>query len=470
MKRFIAALMAVTAAVLMNVPAGAESVLLNGQKQYYTVQLRSDKQAIVYARIIVENPSADKSLTNYEFTLPKGVTIHNESAQQILAKTSGSQTCKTYETLEQWRSRQQTGTFAPSDNSYPNSRRCIDWQTATLYDESYDFDQNSASSTDYYYYSYYQKRDTKFDYLDLTHRNDGNNYTVTLSEPIKPKKQGSLLISFTTNDFVTGGLFGRYDYNVRTLLAKQMIDKTTVSVNFDDDMFTREAEQKRTYQTNSTSDKIMAGAESASGAPYQSKSMDSIISNAGRGGIYVKTQASLLPGDTLSVTGVFGTNAFVLYGREFLIALLCLAVLGELIWLFANWRKAHPRKRTANALNDNAETSTLATTLVVEDQPTSWGRIIITCVASIVATTVASLAVANIMTGAHYGSGTANVLAILGLIVVVFFGTVLLPALYMFPYGIKNVFKWALVQFAVLVVLLIILSLLITGSGPEYYN
>ena len=87
MKRFIAALMAVTAAVLMNVPAGAESVLLNGQKQYYTVQLRSDKQAIVYARIIFENPSADKSLTNYEFTLPKGITIHNESAQQILAKT-----------------------------------------------------------------------------------------------------------------------------------------------------------------------------------------------------------------------------------------------------------------------------------------------------------------------------------------------------------------------------------------------
>ena len=74
------------------------------------------------------------------------------------------------------------------------------------------------------------------------------------------------------------------------------------------------------------------------------------------------------------------------------------------------------------------------------------------------------------MTGSHYGSGTANVLAILGLIVVVFFGTVLLPALYMLPYGIKNVFKWALVQFAVLVVLLITLSLLITGSGPEYYN
>src|SRR5574344_2023403 len=82
---------------------GEGSPLLNGQKHYYTVQLRSDKKSLVYARIIFSNPSSDQDLSTYEFSLPDGVNVANLSAQQILAKSAGDKTCKTYETIEDWR-------------------------------------------------------------------------------------------------------------------------------------------------------------------------------------------------------------------------------------------------------------------------------------------------------------------------------------------------------------------------------
>lgn len=471
MKQIAMLIMALATAALLYVPAGAESVLLNGQKHYYTVQLRSDKRAIVYARIIFDNPSADKDLTSYEYSLPSGVSIQNSSAQQILAKSTDVQTCKTYETLDQWRVRmnnnKNTSNTYP-DTSYPSTKQCAEWQTAAQYDNDYDYDQSLSSSTNYYYSSYYKTRDTKFDYNDLTQTNNGSNYTVTLSQPVKPKKQGSILVSFTTSNFVTGGLFGRYDYNVRTLLAKQMIDKATVSVNFDDDMFTREAEQKRAYEPTTSDISLMSGANSASGNSYQSKSLDNLISSAGKGGIYVKTQSSLLPGDTLSVMGVFGTNSFVLYGNEFLITLLGLALIGIAIRIYTLWRKANPRKAATHvdgaSVVNNTSHSAMGV-IMATNANTAWAQILITSVASIVGTIILAIALASMVIGSSTSSAATGILTAFGLVIVIFFGAVLLPALYMVRHGINNVFKWALVQLVVIVILLLIFAALASSQG-----
>lgn len=471
MKKLATLLATLALAVLFCVPTNAESVLLNGQKHYYTVQLRSDKRAIVYARIIFENPSADKDLSTYEFSLPKNMSAENSSAQQILAKATDSRTCKTYETLDQWRVRMngnKSTSYIYPDTSYSDTKQCAEWQAAAQYDENYDYDQSLSSSTNYYYYSYYQNRDTKFDYIDLTQKNEGSNYTISLSEPIKPKKQGSILISFTTNNFVTGGVFGRYDYNVRTLLAKQMIDKATVSVNFDDDMFTREATQKRTYETNNSSSKNITQGATADSA-YQSESIDSLVNSVGKGGIYVKSQSSLLPGDTLSVTGVFGTNSLVLYGSELIIALLALGLIAVIAWLYINWRKVHPRKKMLG--NDSSDTSrSLHHTTVRYYGDTVWGKIFLTSTASVVGTIVTSLALSGVINGTAYGLGTASMLADIGMIIVILFGSAFLPALYMLRYGIKNVFKWGLVQFILIVVLLLILAAIATSGSTPYYD
>ena len=81
MKKITTFLIALAVAMLPLAPANAANNLLGGQKHYYTVQLRSDKQAIVYARIIFENPSSNDELSTYEFTLPKEVTTANLATQ-----------------------------------------------------------------------------------------------------------------------------------------------------------------------------------------------------------------------------------------------------------------------------------------------------------------------------------------------------------------------------------------------------
>lgn len=454
MKRIILTLLAAIAAVVPAAQAGATSVLLNGQKQYYTVQLRSDKQAIVYTRVVFENPSASTDLATYEFSLPSGVTARNLSAQQILAKSSNAQDCKTYETLEQWRTRSGSGLLYSPDTAYTDNRRCIEWQDGATYDTDYDYDSNLAGTTSYYRYSYYQNQDTRYDYSDAALTNKDSTYTATLPTPVKPGKQGSILLSFTTNDFVTGGLLGRYNYNVRTLLANQMISQSTVAINFDDDMYSREATQQRGYEATAQS--------STAGVAATSKSTDSLVASIGTGGVYVKTQSALLPGDTLRVNGVFATNPVVLYSTQIIIGLLILAIIGAAIMWYRRWRKKHPHTAAAHATKTAAAATPVGT----------WRPIAATCGVSIISTLLLLLIFANAIVRASYNtSSTVIFISIVSIIIAVFFSTTLLPALFLARYGTKVVFKWAIVQFIALVVLLLVASLFITpGTVMPMYG
>lgn len=477
MKKIILALLTVMMALAPGLPANAESALLNGQKHYYTVQLRSDKQAIVYARIIFENGSADKELSSYEFSLPNGVSAQNLSSQQILAKSTGEKVCKTYETIEQWRARLSkapVGSSAPvipSDSLYNSSKQCMEWTPETKYDENFDYNTNSTSSTAYYSYSYYQQRDSKFDYVDLSQTNNGATYTVTLSEPVKPKKQGSILVSFTTRDFISGGFLGRYDYNVRTLLAKQMVDKATVAVNFDNDMFTREAQQQRTYESSSSSTSLKNGVSAANGADaYQSRSMDSLIGGIGRGGLYVKTQSSLLPGDTLSVKGIFATNQAIMYSTEFLLSLLLLALIVAAAFVYHRWRKKHPRPIKPATANNSEGSQPTATVPVIgglfqkisaANSTTPWRSIVLASVISIIATVVLTLAVGSVIEGMSSGSssdGSKMMLQIFGIFAIGILAGLVAPTLYMLRFGVQNAFRWVLVHLVIIVTLLLIFT------------
>lgn len=464
MKRLGIILLTALVALLPLSPAKAESsILLNGQKQYYTVQLRSDKQAIVYARIIFENASSETDLSTYEFSLPSGVSASNLSAQQILAKSTET-ICKTYETLEQWRAR--IGTTSTS--TYDTSKKCLVTDMAA-YDDDFDYDNNISSSTDYYYYSYYQQRDSQFEYTDLKQSNANGTYTVTLSEAVKPKKQGSILLTFTTHDFISGGTFGRYTYNVRTLLAKQMVDKTTVAVNFDNDMFTREASQQRAYSTSTSSTDTLTSAGSSNSA-YQSKSMDSLVGSIGRGGLYVKTQSSLLPGDMLSVSGIFATNSTALFINEILGGVLFIALLGVAIGLHRIWRRGHPRKDHAK----NTHTTDGPDTIVASHSTTPWKIIVLTSCISIVGSLVLIFAVGSVLSNAMSDSSISSVLAVFGIIAVGLFGGVIAPLLYVLRFGVEDTFKWALIHVAFIAALLLAFGAVasMTSSSnnePRYY-
>lgn len=466
MRKIIIAALALVMAVVPSLPVRAENTLLNGQKHYYTVQLRSDKRAIVYARIIFQNGSSDQNLTDYKFTLPKDVTINDTSVQQILAKSASTPPCIKYETIDEWRARINTGTTSVPDYQYNNSRICLETGEATQYDEDFDYDRNISSRTDYYYYSYYQTRESKFEYNDLSFKNDDGTYTVTLAEPVKPKKQGSVLVAFTTSDFVAGGFFGRYDYNVKTLLTKQIIDRATVALNFDTDMYTREAEQEREYEVSPSSIEIGATAsmDSASGS-YESRSLDSLLGSVGRGGLYVKTQSSLLSGDTLSVKGVFGTNKTILYTKEIVTTLLLIAAVVVALVAYRRWRKKHPREQRNEATNDMSKSASrfslqkdLGSSITLTKME-SLSVPLVVSVASLLGTglvVAALIGIASIGDDAYsYGFGEGVLVS--AIIVISALGLLLSPVAYMMRYGADAVFKWTLAQVAVIIIAVLML-------------
>lgn len=449
------------------------SPLLNGQNHYYTVQLRSDKKSLVYARIIFSNPSSDQDLSTYEFSLPDGVNVANLSAQQILAKYSGDKTCKTYETIEDWRARVNR-TYAQNDTAYNSTKQCLTWDEPQKYDVDFDYNTNTSSSNEYYSYSYYRNRDSKFDYADLELKNTDRSYAVTLSEPVKPKKQGSILLSFTTDSFIDGGFIGRYTYDVKTLLTKQMIDRATVAVNFDQDMFTREAEQKRTYETKSSSSSLAQGADAAKGAVYESRSMDILQNKIGRGGVYVKTQSALIPGDILSVTGVFATNSSMLFLNEILITILILLLILGTLWMYHIWRKGHPRAKKTTESKPNTKSTKVTNKEVFSfteyNDMTPWREMVVTSAASIVGTIILILALSGLFSSMGSGTTSDSMFVVFGTMVAIFFGVLVLPLLYVMRYGVKNAFKWAFIQLGVILVLMLFMNSLFSEPSPRYYN
>lgn len=483
MKKYIIAILALVMAIVPSMPARAENTLLNGQKHYYTVQLRSDKRAIVYARIIFQNGSSDQNLSTYQFTLPKGVSIENTSVQQILAKNSTNQPCLTYETLDQWRTRVNKGTAYSPDYQYTSTRQCLEAAENTKYDENFDYDSNVSSRTDYYHYSYYQVQDTNFEYNDLEFKNDGSTYTVTLAEPVKPKKQGSVLVAFTTSNFVTGGFLGRYDYNVKTLLTKQMIDRATVAVNFDNDMYTRAAKQKREYESSSsTSIKSGIDAASAGNDSYESRSMDNLLGTIGNGGVYVKTQSSLLSGDTLSVKGLFGTNKTILYTNEIVITLLLIAAAVAAIVAYRRWRKKHPRAHKIDVTDGASEPNkafNFQTDLRSSPVLSKVEALLIPLAVSVVSllgTGLLMAAAIGIASLSDYSSsnGVEAGIASVAVVAIAAFGIVITPLLFVLRYGLNTALKWTLVQVAMLLLFALIAPLFFIDrsnyDSPTYKN
>lgn len=263
-----------------------------------------------------------------------------------------------------------------------------------------------------------------------------------------------MLVSFTTRDFVNKGLLGRYTYDIKTLLSSELIKDTTVAVNFDDDMYTREAEQERTYETSTTSTaSVSEGAEAAS-STYKSKSTDSLLGNIGRGGLYTKEQSSLLPGDILTVSGVFATNSLVLHTKEFLTGLSIIALIAIAWYVYRKWRKKNP-KQIATKSTDTTKK------LTSDETEVSWGRLVVVSIVSISLIVFLSVCV-SIVGAIAYGSSISSSLSlaiVAAMVAVVPLGGIVAPMAYVLRYGPRMAMRWVVVEILVILVLIFILGL-----------
>ncbi len=474
--------MASLAAVMMAAPVGAKAAsvsLLGGEKQYYTIMMRADKQSLVYAKVTFENTSATEELKSFSFKLPNDVSVGNLTAQQILAKTS-TKTCKIYETYNDYKARA-TYSYEQSQYYYDLNKKCVTYDENSGYNVDYDFDNNMSTSTAYYDYGYYVGRmtDNTFEYKDVAPKQSGQTYTLELPNPIQPKKQGAVLVAYTSKSYITGGL-GRLHYDFKSFTSDQLVNKAVVAINFDDELYSRLTATAREVTVSATSSLAQGSAlDSATG--YTSKNVDNIQTTVGQGGRYVKQKLQLLPGETFSVKGVFSTSKVMLYMptivRSVLITLLVLAAL----WFSYRLYRLKAAKH-AKTGHDNHMVQQLAS------DPTRHSDAAVTTPSHTQLSTMKALAVS----GVSIGTNVLFVLALFGLAAAsrtdVFSGAVMSVAmmlagllvvvmLFVVPfvyvqlrYGLAGAFRWLLYHVGVLVIMVLLACSLyaIFADVPTY--
>lgn len=486
-------------AVLILVPASSAQAnsLVPNETHFYTVSLRSDKRALNYARIVFENNHSENEQDSYKFSLPKGTKVQDLSVQQVLAKRNtsiGSQPCKSYETYEDWYSR--TNPNQGISNSlkspymlkedYNSNKICLEQNEvdATPYDENYDYTNDISSNMySYSYYGYYDQSKQRFDYSDLTLEEKDGEYTARLSNNIRPGKQGSVLISYVAEDLVTGFL-GRYDYNYRTLVSRNMISKVTVAINFDAEMYSREAKQKRATEASSGSETqdVKAGL-SANGASALSRSTDDLLFSVGRGGVYTKTQSSLLPGDVMSVKGTFAENPMLLFIKEIIITLLALVAIVALSILGVRYRrKKYPKApKDSREGDDNRADVRMSSAELSAPSNVRLGVISLASFFAALFVGFAGTGIVSAMSATlNIGWGIYPLVQVVWMLFSYVYVAFLFPLAYVLHhYSAKSVLRWTIIQmivFAVLgAVIIFIFGFMLmaaTGGGapePVYY-
>ncbi len=335
--------------LFLPMPVQAKSKLIDGQHHYYTVQMRSDKKAIVYAKMVFIN-DGDEEQTTYQFSVPDSLKLNDFSIQQIVHK---KKQCILPMTYEQWRQEHRYGNY----DSYKRNIPCLEYADQEIIDEDYDFKNNTRF---YYYGWYYDDDQQKYDYDDLELDRNDNQYKIKLAHPIKPGKQGAVFVSYHTDGYVTNNM-GWYDYKFKNFIVDDMIEQADVAINFSPDVYARYT-SKQTLNEPSV-DGLKAGGitNEAIKDSYQSDSQDRKHNRAGSGGYIQKSFKDLLPKDVISVSGKYVNARWKMYLKEILITLIVVILMIGGSWLIAKKLKKRKKKEAPVKIQSNDEL------VVVED-------------------------------------------------------------------------------------------------------
>ncbi|QQS70820.1 hypothetical protein IPP92_00740 [Candidatus Saccharibacteria bacterium] len=217
LKKLLLFIAIIVGSVVQSPPSQAVS-LINGQTHFYTVQFRSDSRAIVYAKFVFQNSSTTVNRDTYTFTLPDGISVDNLSTDQILVKSTPIVIRCIKEPCPESR---------PADEPYSDNTDFL-----------------SSSSANYYdYYSPSYRYTSAYTYQPLSYDTSGTTYTLKLAHPIKPGKQGAILVTFTTDSYAKS-MFGRFSYTFKTLKTDELIDNANVAIVFDQELYSRDVTQK----------------------------------------------------------------------------------------------------------------------------------------------------------------------------------------------------------------------------------
>ena len=260
--------------------------LLFGQKQKYSAVVRSDGKVIVYGKIILDN-SSKKDITQTSFTVPKGVAIDNLSVYQITLP-------------ERCTSTQKETTQSTTSSLYGYGRSCQE------------IERDVFETGGGYYYYYDSGSDDALVYKDVKLGKDNGTYTLALSDPIKPQKQGAYLVAYSVDEGYVTEQFGLYTLSFKTLQVPDSVKEVQVGVDLSSDLYSKEKPSNIEDGSAKLEDVNLASGVSKSDSSMTNEGLDKLQSNIGQGGVFIKTGKGLLPNESFVVNGEFADAAWKL--------------------------------------------------------------------------------------------------------------------------------------------------------------
>lgn len=411
--------------------------LINGQTHFYTVQFRSDSRAIVYAKLVFQNANKTSDRDTYTFSLPDGVSVENLSTDQILVKSNPVIVRCIKEPCPE---------SLPADDAYSD-----------------DADFLSSSSANYYdYYSPSYRYTSAYTYQPLTYDKSGTTYTLKLAHPIKPGKQGAILVTFTTDSYAKS-MFGRFSYTFKTLKTDELIDNANVAIVFDQELYSRDVTQKRTTDSSSAL-AVNNGASTSS----TSKSLDSLTSTIGRGGVYTRVQSRLLPGDIMSISGVYATSPFMLYSTEIIVWCLVLVAVIAASWVgLRMWRARHTKPVNDTHPHDTEHASSAVTPSQRHLSGLHLLAVSAASAAGSIVTVIIIIGLASLHGNSWSWSMGEQIVLTLYSLSALFLTMFALPYSYLSRINRQQLFNWFIVHFVVITMLTLCAMLILSAINQH---
>lgn len=274
--------------------------LFLGQQHNYTVTMRGNGEAVVYARI---------AFTNFSETNLNSIRFKTEASlndliafQQVLPDVCKKQV---YD--------QETKTY-----------NCLKYSTADYYKQQYS----------YYYYNRSSNENAKYNKIKFSQV--GDQYEFSLTSTIKPDFQGAILLAYRSKNYVDKKAFGLFKFHFTTLTAPVKVNDINVAIQLDSELYMKGQKSEVNYKSVSLDESVGLGATES----FANPTLDSLSSELGYSGIFRKTAKDLSPDESFTVNGKYATTKFRLYLLNIIIGgLILIALIIALYFLnkhFAN--------------------------------------------------------------------------------------------------------------------------------------
>ena len=257
-----------------------------GQNQYYSVMFDEEGDAIVAAKLKIQN-------TGKENLSIVSIEIPGESIRMIniFQEVQGTQ-----KYCAQW---DDFCTLTSESGKCTNfERKCVSWQDQQVWPP--------------YYYSV----DKKENQLSKSVQ-----YTFTLPVPLDEQQVGTILMYYKVQGYVSKG-WGIYDFDFESAKMDQDVASVRIAVNVQQDLILEGGQSKVDYRGDGLSYAVAESAPSAKAV--QSNELQQFSSQLEWQQGYVKTVEGLDPLESFHVKGTYGTSWLMMHKISLIVGILLL--------------------------------------------------------------------------------------------------------------------------------------------------